>query len=322
MQLGRVDQSNASAAFGGGAGAGRSIAAPGTPSPNQYTIAAKAARAAVACLHCGSMTRVTAWFLLLLLTLASAAAQPPRSVFLEELTSPEVAAAIASGTTTVIIPIGGTEQSGPHLSLGKHNLRVRVLAGRVAGQLGNALVAPVVAYVPEGQIDPPTEHMRFAGTISIPPPVFQALLEAATRSFWQQGFLDVVLVGDHGGYQAALKAVAMRLQPPPHQRAARVHFIAAYYRASQAPYTALLKARGLSAAQIGTHAGAADTALQLAVAPASVFPEMFSQATRDGPAGGTRGDPRAATAASGQAGALRIVDATVAAIHAAVSSRR
>lgn len=268
------------------------------------------------------MMRVIAWFFFWLLAVGNAVAQTPRSVFLEELTSPEVAAAIASGTTTVIIPIGGTEQSGPHLSLGKHNLRVRVLAGRVASQLGNALVAPVVAYVPEGEIDPPTEHMRFAGTISIPVPVFQALLEGATRSFWQQGFLDVVLVGDHGGYQAALKAVATRLKPPPRHRDARVHFVEAYYRASQAPYNALLKAHGLSEAQIGIHAGAADTALQLAVAPASVRPDKFAQAARDGAAGGTRGDPRAATAALGQAGAEQIVDATVAAIQAAVSSRR
>lgn len=268
------------------------------------------------------MTRAHAWFFLLLLTVGHAVAEMPRSVYLEELSSPEVAAAIANGTTTIIIPIGGTEQSGPHLALGKHNLRVRVLAGRVARQLGNALVAPVVAYVPEGQIDPPTEHMRFAGTISIPVPVFEAVIEGATRSLWQQGFLDVALIGDHGGYQTALKAVAARLKPPPHHPSARVHFVDAYYRSSQGPYNALLKAQGLTDAQIGVHAGAADTALQLAVAPASVRAEMFAQAARDGPAGGTRGDPRPATAGLGQAGAQRIVDTTVVAIQAAVSSHR
>ena len=267
------------------------------------------------------MTRRTLWFLALLLTLGCAAAEPLRSVFLEELTSPEVAAAIAGGSSTIVIPVGGIEQSGPHLALGKHNLRVRVLAGRVASALGHTLVAPVVAYVPEGQIDPPTEHMRFAGTISIPVPVFQAVLEGAIRSLWQQGFLDVVLIGDHGGYQSALKAVAARLKPPSHHPAARVHFVDAYYRSSLGPYNALLKARGLTDAQIGVHAGAADTALQMAVAPASVRSELFDQAALAGPVEGTRGDPRPATAALGQLGVQQIVDATVAAIRAIVSSR-
>lgn len=270
------------------------------------------------------MTRLHAWWFGLLLWLAfgHAAAQPLRSVFLQDLTAPEVTAAIAAGTTTIIIPVGGTEQSGPHLALGKHNLRVQALAARVAAELGATLVAPVLAYVPEGQIDPPSGHMRFAGTISVPVPVFQAVLEAATRSFWQHGFRDVVLIGDHGGYQGALEAVAARLRPPANRPRARVHYIGAYYRASQGPYDAWLAAQGLSPAQIGVHGGAADTALQLALAPDSVRPDRFEQAAREGAAGGTRGDPRAASAQLGQHGARLIVDATVAAIRAALSSPR
>ncbi len=280
--------------------------------------------ALVACVHCGPMTRLHAWWFALLLWLAfgHAAAQPLRSVFLQDLTAPEVTAAIAAGTTTIIIPVGGTEQSGPHLALGKHNLRVQALAARVAAELGATLVAPVLAYVPEGQIDPPSGHMRFSGTISVPVPVFQAVLEAATRSFWQHGFRDVVLIGDHGGYHGALEALAARLRPPANRPQARVHYIGAYYRASQRPYDAWLAAQGLSAAQIGEHGGVADTALQLALAPDSVRPERFEQAAREGAAGGTRGDPRAASALLGQHGARLIVDATVAAIRAALSSPR
>src|SRR5205085_7386849 len=95
----------------------------------------------------------------------------PNSVFLEELTWVEVRDAIAAGKTTVIIPTGGTEQNGPHMVLGKHNYLVKYKAGEVAKRLGNALVAPVVAYVPEGDVNPPTGHMRFAGTITTPPDV-------------------------------------------------------------------------------------------------------------------------------------------------------
>src|ERR687889_349544 len=115
----------------------------------------------------------------------TALAQDAKSVFLEELTWTELRDAIRAGTTTVIVPVGGTEQSGPHIVLGKHNVRVRVLAGRIAAGLGNVLVAPVVAYVPEGSVEPPAAHMRFAGTISIPERTFESLLEATARSFKQ-----------------------------------------------------------------------------------------------------------------------------------------
>ena len=111
----------------------------------------------------------------------------PDSVFLEELTWMEARDAIAGGKTTVIIPTGGTEQNGPHMALGKHNYLVRYKAGVIAKQLGNALVAPVLAYVPEGDIDPPTGHMRFAGTITTPQDVSQ--VSSTTRdSFRQHGF--------------------------------------------------------------------------------------------------------------------------------------
>ena len=59
-------------------------------------------------------------------------AQAPDTVFLEELTWTEVRDALAAGTTTVIIPTGGTEQNGPHMVLGKHNYLVRYKAGEVA----------------------------------------------------------------------------------------------------------------------------------------------------------------------------------------------
>ena len=69
------------------------------------------------------------------------------------------------------------------MALGKHNVRVRALAEQIARELGNALVAPVIAYVPEGSVDPPTAHMRFPGTITVPDATFEQVLESAARSF-------------------------------------------------------------------------------------------------------------------------------------------
>src|SRR3989442_15713898 len=123
-----------------------------------------------------AMTRI---LLLSLLASATAFAQSPPSVFVDDLTWTELKEQIRSGKTIVIVPIGGTEQNGPHMALGKHNVRVKALAEKIARTLGNALVAPVVAYVPEGSIDPPSAHMRFPGTITVPDATFESVLEYA-----------------------------------------------------------------------------------------------------------------------------------------------
>lgn len=157
------------------------------------------------------------------------------AVQLEEFTWTELRDAVKSGTTTVIIPIGGTEQSGAHMALGKHNVRVKVLAERIARALGHTVVAPVVAYVPEGRITAPTQHMRYTGTVSIPDDAFKAIIDGAARSFKQHGFTDVVLIGDHGGYQSLLVDVATRLNRDWASSTARAHFIGVYYEAAQAP---------------------------------------------------------------------------------------
>src|ERR1700674_5697877 len=140
-----------------------------------------------------------------------ASAQPSGSLFLDELTWTELRDLIQSGKTTIIIPIGGTEQSGPDMALGKHNVRVKALTEKIARALGNALVAPVIAYVPEGGVNPPTEHMRFPGTITVPEEAFEKILEYAARSFRLAGFRDIVFLGDHGSDQKGGKAVAERL---------------------------------------------------------------------------------------------------------------
>src|SRR6478752_5276252 len=140
------------------------------------------------------------------LLLGLPAAQAAETVFLEELTWTELRDLIRSGKTTIIIPIGGTEQNGPHMALGKHNLRVRYLSEKIARALGDALVAPVIAYVPEGAVSPPTGHMRFPGTITVPEAAFEKVLESAARSFKAHGFRHIVLLGDHGSTQAGQKA--------------------------------------------------------------------------------------------------------------------
>jgi creatinine amidohydrolase len=238
---------------------------------------------------------------------------------LEALTSVELRDRIAHGSTTVIVPIGGTEQNGAHMVLGKHNVRAHLLADRIADALGNAIVAPTIAYVPEGSIHPPAAHMKYAGTISVPDAVFEALLEATARSFKQHGFKDVVFLGDHGGYQSDLTHVAETLNREwAKDPACRAHAPLEYYRITQTAYLAALKAHGVSEAELGSHAGLADTALALAVDPALVREDKLA-----GPyPAGVTGNPKRATAQLGELGTKLVVETTVAAIRHATQAPR
>jgi creatinine amidohydrolase/Fe(II)-dependent formamide hydrolase-like protein len=261
-------------------------------------------------------TAVIAFILFVVAGIASA--QAPRSLFLEDLTWTEVREASKAGKSIIIVPIGGTEQSGPHMALGKHNARARFLAEKIAAALGNALVAPVIAYVPEGSINPPVAHMRFPGTITLPEDVFEKTLESAARGFRLHGFRDVVFLGDHGGYQKNMKNVAERLNRE--WNANRVHAVEEYYRAADGDFTEALKSKGFTEKEIGTHAGLADTALTLAIDPALVRADRMTSANK-GVADGVYGDPKRSTAELGRVGVDLIVQRTVAAIRK-VTARR
>jgi creatinine amidohydrolase len=244
------------------------------------------------------------------------AAEPP-SYQLEELTWQEVRDRVATGSTTILVPIGGTEQNGPYMVLGKHNARVKFLANAIAQRLGNALVAPVMAYVPEGSIHPPAAHMRFMGTISISESAFESVLESTARSFKQHGFRDVVFLGDHGGYQKNEQRVENRLNHEwSNDPACRVHALLDFYKVTQSAYVATLKSRGFSDAEIGTHAGLADTSLALAVDRSLVHADALTQAPQPGPRDGVYGDPRKATKELGQLGIEQIVQTSVSSIQA------
>ena len=258
----------------------------------------------------------------------TAALAAPAAVLLEEMSWTELRGRIEGGATTALVPVGGTEQNGPHMALGKHNARVRVLATRIAERLGDAVVAPVLAYVPEGSVAPPSGHMRYAGTLSLPEPVFEATLAAAARSLRQHGFCQVYFLGDHGGYRASLERAAAlltrewasraslggdaRQRATTVQPACAAHALPEYYRAASAGVAALLEARGIGRAEIGLHAGLADTALSLALTPTLVRMEAAVAGT---PTNGVVGDPRRATADLGHLGAEHIVETSVAAIR-------
>jgi len=231
---------------------------------------------------------------------APAFAQPTsNSVFLEHLTWVELRDAIARGKTTAIVPTGGTEQNGPHMVLGKHNILVKYKAGEIAKALGNAIVAPVVSYVPEGDIPgpkPAAGHMRFAGTITIPEEVFEKILEYAARSLRHAGFVNIAFIGDSGGNQAGQKAVSERLNKEWAGTNVRVHHITDYYPGRG---DAIAMANGLTMEEVGGHAGSQDTTSLLYLDPSQLrVDKFFVGKPNDGQ--GHTGDPSKATAYIGK----------------------
>ncbi|MBT8408743.1 MAG: creatininase family protein [Alphaproteobacteria bacterium] len=236
-----------------------------------------------------------------------------QSVHLQDLTWTEVAAAQAEGFDTVIIPTGGTEQNGPHVILGKHNYIVEAAAEDVARRLGGTLVAPVMAYVPEGAAgDRPTGHMRWTGTLSLPEPLFQQVLEETARSLETHGFHTILLMGDSLGNQDAQAAVAARLGAEWRARGVRVIHLGDYYSANgQEDW---LRSRGYDAAEIGGHAGIRDTSELLSVHPGGV-----RAAPLDPPRGadpGYSGAPSRATASIGAEMLLLKIEAALAQLAA------
>src|SRR6185503_9848687 len=132
----------------------------------------------------------------------------PNTVWLEEMTWMDVRDALAAGKTTIIIPTGGIEPNGPWLATGKHNYVLATNCDAIARKMGNALCAPIIKYVPEGNIDPPNSHMVSPNTISMREETFRMMLTDVVHSLKMHGFKNIILIGDSGGNQPGQRFVA------------------------------------------------------------------------------------------------------------------
>ena len=230
----------------------------------------------------------------------------PDTVFIDELTWEETRDALKAGKTTVIVPTGGTEKNGYHMVLGKHNYVVSFAANQMARKLGNALVAPTIQYVPEGDPD-----RQGPGSISLPSPAYDLLLDAAARSLEAHGFTDILFIGDSGGNQAGMTAVAKTLNAEWQGTGTRVYGLVDYYEQGRVHYRAWLEAEyGYEDATIGAHAGISDTSQMLYVHPKGIRADRILP--WGGPAdSGVSGDPALSTAAIGRMGIAFKVNAAI-----------
>ena len=192
------------------------------------------------------------------------------SVFLEDLTWMEIRDLMRAGTDTVIVATGGIEQNGPYIVAGKHNYVLRGTTEAIAKKLGKALVAPIVAFVPEGDIDPPTLHMKYPSTISVTEETYQRLLTDICASFKTHGFKRIVLIGDSGGNQAGMKVVAEKLNAQ-WKGASRVIYVPEYYDNGLAAW---IKQQGINEQPEGLHDDFGMSAQLMAVDPRTIRMEQ------------------------------------------------
>lgn len=198
-----------------------------------------------------------------------------------------------------MVPLGSTEQHGPHLPLDTDTRIAAAVARGAQARLGDQwLVAPALAYGASG------EHQSFAGTISLGTEALTLLLVEYGRSagIWAR---RVVFVNGHGGNVAALNAAVAELRAEGRD-------------AAWCPCTA---------AGGDAHAGHTETSVLLHISPAYVWtdrwlagntaplPELLGSMRRGGVAAvspvGILGDPTTATAAEGERILTEMVDESV-----------
>ena len=249
------------------------------------------------------MTKLAGVTALLLLFVVALPAERPKSVFLDDLTPAGVRDLLAAGTTTVIVGTAGTEQKGPHMVDGEHKFVMEFAADKIARALGRTLVAPVIAYVPEGSWERPTGHMGKPGTITLPEDRFVELLVHAGRSLKAGGFTTILFLGESGGNRTGMRTAATRLNERFNISGggARAFWVDDYYTKSHADQNAYIsKMFDVPAAQIGNHANILDTSELLFVNPRHVRMKKLA------PGGGyensgVSGDPTKSTPAIGKA---------------------
>lgn len=124
-----------------------------------------------------------------------------KKVLLEQMTWEEVKVAIEESDGAVIVPIGATEQHGPHLSLDVDTCSTVETAIRAA-KICKAVVAPTIPYGNSEQ------NMDFCGTLAIQNSTLIQLVKDVAASLYRHGFSKVLLLNGHGGNMSPLNVAA------------------------------------------------------------------------------------------------------------------
>jgi len=211
----------------------------------------------------GALGAMTPLRFVLALSIGATSLGAQQSIYIEDLTWPEVQHAIATGKTSAIIYTGSTEQNGPHMAIGKHNFIARWVAGAIAIKLGDALVYTTLPFAITGDLTQKTGHMRFPGSVSLNAATFRNVVHDIAMSAADAGFKNVFLMGDHGDGQNELAAVARDLDTQWKQRGVRVFYVGDVYNKEKVQARSYAASHGLPTTDV--HAGFDDTSELMAL---------------------------------------------------------
>jgi creatinine amidohydrolase len=245
-----------------------------------------------------------------------------RSVYIEDLTWPEVQQAIQSGKTNAIIYTGSTEQGGPHMAIGKHNFIARWVAGAIAIKLGDALVYPTLPFAPTGDAVKRTAHMRFPGSVSLTSQTYRSVVHDVALSAIDAGFRNVFIMGDHGDGQDVLGAVAKELDVQWKSKGVRVFYVPDLYFKAKEQARAYEASHGITSHDV--HAGTDDTSELMALDAQHRWIRSDKRARSEGAQTartGVDGDPTKATPSLGEIFLQYKIDDAVAQIRQLLGQR-
>lgn len=128
-----------------------------------------------------------------------------KTVWLEDMSYPEIAEAMKNGADTVLICAASNEQHGPHLSENTDYEIGRAAYQAAAEKLGNTLIAPII------RPGLSAHHMCFHGSLTLRPEVFRGLVEDYVSCYVNHGFKKIVLASSHGGNFAEIEELSREL---------------------------------------------------------------------------------------------------------------
>jgi creatinine amidohydrolase len=203
----------------------------------------------------------------------------------EKMTWVEVKCEIAAGKTTALIYTGGTEQRGPHLANGGHNLIAHEVVEAIARKLGNAIFLPVLPYTPN-------DAESIPGTIGITDELLSAMLERIAGQAALNGFRNVILMGDHGGGQPEVYEKLAKKLDGNLSGGARVFYCDQVYRPANDAFDRYLTQHGYP---LGLHGYLFDTSEMMYLDKDNkwVRRDLISSALGDPVVGHTAGDGKA-----------------------------
>ena len=253
------------------------------------------------------------------------------TVLLEEMSWPEVQAALDAGVRTIVIFTASIEQHGPHLPTMTDTAIGYAVGERVARKLGRALLAPVIR---PGCSD---HHLAFPGSLSIPPETLIATVAAYVRSLVPHGFHTFVLFSSHGGNFGVLEVAARQLREEFEPKGIRIVDFAGTQALIETMQVTVDAAAALGAPQEvnAIHAEVTETSIMMARHPALVardrlerglmgqidHQEMFTRGLRPMSPNGILGDARRATPEIGEAVLERLSDHLIAVVRQRLGGR-